>query len=126
MGLIRIARISAESKLEITRTKNIERVLSEYKALVNSDDEESQDTKQDLAWEFWNLLRYEEAEAYEKCHAHGPVEDGEWPSKVGRDMISQHGIIDRVVVKGDHGPWVVTSFGATLYRDICVTKDKDD
>lgn len=46
----------------------------------------------------------------------GPLEDGDVPSKNGRDTLIEQGCAQRVVVKGDDGYTAATLKGAALYR----------
>jgi hypothetical protein len=37
------------------------------------------------------------------CHTHGPLEDGDVPSKSGRDDLLNNGFVAKVVVRGEQG-----------------------
>lgn len=45
----------------------------------------------------------------------GPLEDGDVPSKQGRNALIERGFAQRIVVKGDDGFTAATILGARLY-----------
>jgi hypothetical protein len=49
-------------------------------------------------------------------YTHGPLFDGDLPSKLGRDKLVELGYVVRVVVKGEEGLNACTYTGADAYR----------
>ncbi|MGY5392002.1 hypothetical protein [Acinetobacter sp. NigerLNRRAM0016] len=47
---------------------------------------------------------------------HGPLYDGDVPSKSGRDLLLKDGFISKVIVKGDDGFNACTHKGGRAYR----------
>lgn len=54
----------------------------------------------------------------------GPLEDGDIPSKSGRDILQLEGLAERVVVNGQEGFNAATSLGYTLYKRYKEQKEK--
>ena len=51
----------------------------------------------------YGMLTSAMTETLDKIASEGPVEDGDIPSKSGRDKLADMGMVDRVAIKGLHG-----------------------
>ncbi len=47
-------------------------------------------------------------------YEYGPLDDGDVPSRVGRDMLTEKGLANRIIQKGEHGYSACTYKGAQL------------
>ena len=124
MRLIRTSVLSAEGAqldaAKLARQKQVVELLNKFR------EEEDTEVLDAIAWDIWNALDSGQKEALELCYEQGPIDDGHWPSKAYRDTIADLGLITRVVVEGDHGPWAVVYPGTWIYQTARDILDKDD
>lgn len=48
----------------------------------------------------------------------GPLYDGDVPSKSDRDDLLSHGVIEKVIVKGEHGYQAANYFGWSVWKSL--------
>lgn len=62
------------------------------------------------------LLSGAERDTLRAAYMHGPLYDGDVPSKSGRDSLVSQGMIAKVIVKGEDGYNACTYKGAWVFR----------
>lgn len=92
------------------------------KAILQSIHEDVElSSPEELAKAFKLIVRAQEMTASEQdviatAFKHGPLHDGEVPSKVARDALLTEGLIAKVIVKGVDGFNALTYRGAQVYQ----------
>ena len=59
------------------------------------------------------------------CHTNGPLEDGDVPSKSGRDSLLDKGFVSKIIVKGEDG-YNACTYKGRLALNVANSKTKLD
>lgn len=69
-----------------------------------------------LCFAVWCLLPSDARDTLRALVKHGPLWDGDVPSKTGRDTLLDMGFASKAIVKGEDGYQVANYLGGAVYR----------
>lgn len=107
------------------KPSDTKKIVDEIAEIVAGDFADIDHLNELLYHKIWNRLPGNAQDCIGALFIVGPLWDGDVPSKNGRDVLIEHGLAFRTVVKGKEGYQALTMPAVWLWKAFCRTENRD-